>query len=197
MVKGWIKFLTFVAVPFLCTAFVPQVTAAEDEPSALALVKEGNRYVGEQAKDKVVQLRSEKSVGSLKPRVWYVVYYDPTATFKAVEVKFGGGKMMDVKRPFRVLETVMDKDTVIDLEKVKIDSDKAISIATKEPILEDLKVKAASARLQNTAGGPTWIVRLWAQKLRKTHEDADIGEIRISADEGKVLQTDIKPSRVD
>src|SRR5688572_14415500 len=55
--------------------------------SALALVKEANRYVGEQAKDKLVQIRSERSANGLKPNVWYVVFYDPTAALKATEVK--------------------------------------------------------------------------------------------------------------
>src|SRR5689334_1272576 len=74
-------------------AILTSVKAAE--PTALQLAKEGNRYIGEQSKDKVVQIRSEKSIGSLVPNIWFVVYYDPTATFKAVEVKFGGGKMLD------------------------------------------------------------------------------------------------------
>src|SRR5438034_7573299 len=82
------------------------VMARAAEPTALQLIKEGNRYVGEQAKDRVVQIRSEKSIGSLVPVVWYIVYYDPTASLKAVEVKFGAGKMLDVKRPFRLLEPV-------------------------------------------------------------------------------------------
>src|ERR1700722_5484498 len=67
--------------------------------TAYQLIKEGNRYVGGDAKDKVVQIRSEKSIGTLTPNVWYIVYYDPDATFKATEVKFGAGQKMDVKRP--------------------------------------------------------------------------------------------------
>ena len=59
--------------------------AADKDATAFDLMKEGNRYVGEQAKDRVVQVRSEKSMGSLSPKVWYVVFYDPTASMKAVE----------------------------------------------------------------------------------------------------------------
>src|SRR5882672_9697830 len=77
--------------------------AAAKEMTAFELAKEGNRFVGEQSKDKVVQIRSDKSVGSLIPSIWYVVYYDPDATLKSVEVKFGAGQKMDVKRPARVL----------------------------------------------------------------------------------------------
>ena len=70
---------------------------------ALELIKLGDQYVGVQSKDKVVQIRSEKSIASLTPDIWYVVYYDPDATFSAVEVKFGAGQKLDVSRPGRVL----------------------------------------------------------------------------------------------
>ena len=70
------------------------LAARADEPTAFDLIKEGNRYVGEQAKDRIVQIRSEKSIGTLTPNIWYVVFYDPTASLKAVEVKFGAGKML-------------------------------------------------------------------------------------------------------
>src|SRR6266567_526644 len=69
------------------------------EATAFELAKEGNRFVGEQSKDRIVQIRSEKSVGGPSPNIWYVVFYDPTATLKAVEVKFGAGKMLDVNGP--------------------------------------------------------------------------------------------------
>src|SRR3954447_8834637 len=72
------------------------------ELTAFELIKEGNRYVGEEAKDKIVQIRSEKSIGTLTPNIWYIVFYDVDATFKATEVKFGAGKKMDVKRPTRL-----------------------------------------------------------------------------------------------
>src|SRR5688572_26296850 len=77
---------------------------APRELTAFDLIKEGNRYVGEHIKDKVVQIRSEKSIGGLTPTIWYVVYYDTTASLKATEVKVGAGKMPDVKRPMRLVE---------------------------------------------------------------------------------------------
>jgi len=107
--------------------------ARSTEPTAFELLKEANRYVGEQAKDKVVQIRSEKSVGSLTPNVWYVVLYDPTATLKAQEVKFGSGKMLSVKRPMRLLEPVTGGDLPLNRDQLKVDSDKAISIARPSP----------------------------------------------------------------
>ena len=62
--------------------------ASAGEPTAFELVKEGNRHLGEEAKDRVVQIRSEKSIGSLTPNIWWVVYYDPDAAAMATEIKF-------------------------------------------------------------------------------------------------------------
>src|SRR6266516_6790049 len=98
------------------------IAARGAEATAFEFAKEGNRFVGEQSKDRIVQIRSEKSVGSLTPNIWYVVFYDPTASLKATEVKFGAGKMLTVKRPMRLLEPVTGGDLPLDREKLKVDS---------------------------------------------------------------------------
>ncbi|MEI9959924.1 MAG: hypothetical protein WDM76_01975 [Limisphaerales bacterium] len=77
------------------TFAIAQTALAASQP-LFELAKKGNDYIGVQSKDKVVQIRSEKSVASLTPNIWYVVYYDPDATFKAIEVKFGAGEKLDV-----------------------------------------------------------------------------------------------------
>ncbi len=176
------------------------------EPTAFDLIKEGDRYVGEQAKDRVVQIRSEKSVGTLTPNIWYVVFYDPTASLKAVEVKFGAGKMLSVKRPWRLIEPVTGGDLPLDREKLKIDSPEATKIALKEPLLQNLKITATQLKLDRIGegvlgqGGPgqgVWKVRLWAAKLRNPERDADIGEVWVSATDGQVVKNDLHINRVD
>ena len=189
----------------LCLGLGCLETRAADA-TALELIKEGNRYVGEQAKDKVVQIRSEKSVASLTPAVWHIVFYDSTATLKAVEVKFAAGKMASVKRPFRLLEPVTGGDTPLDREKLKVDSDEAIKTALKEPLLENIKVTATQLKLEKVGEGVlgrsgvgegVWKVKLWANKLRDTTRDADMGEVWISAADGKVLKNDLNLNRLD
>jgi hypothetical protein len=176
--------------------------AFASDPTALSLVKEANEYVGKDARDKVVQIRSDKSVGTLTPVIWYVVFYDPDASFKATEVKFAAGKKVGTSRPFRVMEFVK-ADKVFDLTKIKVDSDKAIKTATAEPLLKNLTVKATQLWLDSnyktdlTVTGPIWKVRLWAAKLRNPNDNADIGEVWISADEGNVIKTDLHIDRVD
>jgi len=153
--------------------------------------------VGEDAKDKVVQIRSEKSLGSLTPNIWYVVYYDPDATTKATQVKFGAGVKMEVKREFRLFELASKAHLPLEREKLKIDSDKAIEVATSEPLLKNLKVLSTRLTLERWEEMPVWKVRLWAAKLRNPTKDADIGEVIISAETGKMLKNDLKISRVD
>ena len=170
---------------------------AGDEKTAYALIKEGNRHVGEDAKDKVVQIRSEKSLGSLTPNIWYVVYYDPDATTKATQVKFGAGVKMEVKREFRLFELASKAHLPLEREKLKVDSDKAIEVATSEPLLKNLKLLSTRLTLERWEEMPVWKVRLWAAKLRNPTKDADIGEVIISAETGKILKNDLKISRVD
>ena len=185
--------ITFAA----CVLATSALTASAKDLTAFDLAKEGNKYVGEQAKDKVVQIRSDKSIGTTTPNVWFVVYRDETATMKAVEVKFGAGKMMSVKRPLRLLEPITDKDGTLDEKKLKTDSDKALKIALKEPILENLKVTASEMKLERGPDSdPVWKISLWAAKL-KGSKDVKIGEIWIDCDDAKVSKIDITPSRVD
>lgn len=171
--------------------------AALAETTALDLIKEGNRYVGEQSKDKVVEILSEKSVADLTPKIWTVVYFDPTATFKSVQVKFAAGKMTEVKRPMRILQIGTGEHKTLDMTKVKIDSDKALAIAKKEPILEGLDLRGSqmwlqtgNSRVSDLYSGPVWKVKFFAAKASNKNATADIGDIYISADEGKVIKDD-------
>ena len=169
------------------------------EPTAFELIKEANRHVGEDVKDKISQIRSEKSVGSLVPNIWYVVFYDRDATAKATEVKFAAGKKIDVKRPSRVLEFGAGKYREIDRSKMKIDSDKAIEIATKDSLLANVTVTNTQLWLDRSRDedAPMWKVRLWAAKVRKPTETVDIGDLYISAEDGKVVKNNLKIHRVD
>jgi hypothetical protein len=167
------------------------------EKTAFELAKEADKHVGEDAKGKVVQIRSEKSIGSLSPTVWYVVIYDPDATAKATEIKFGAGQKLSVKRPARILELGMRDHLPMDKDKLKVDSDSAIKTASEQPMLKNLKLTATKLTLEKWEGNPVWKVRLWAEKLRDSRKDADIGEVFIAADTGKVVKNDLKIERVD
>ncbi len=176
------------------------------EPTAFELITEGNRYVGEQAKDKVVQLRSEKSVGGLTPKVWYVVFYDPTAALKAAEVKFSGGKMVDVSRPLRLLEPISGADQPLDRGKLKVDSNQALQTALKESVLKNIKLTASQLKLDRVGEGVlgiggrgeiVWKVKLWANKIGDSIRDKEIGEVWVNVTDGKVTKNDLHVDRLN
>ncbi len=172
-------------------------SARAAEPTALELIKEGNRYVGEDSKDKVTQIRSEKSVAGLVPNTWFIVYYDPDARMKATEVKFGGGKKLDVVRPFRLLERATGAKAM-DRAKLKIDSDEALKIAEKESVLNKLKLTNSKLTLEKGDEGlPVWKVQLWAEKAREPSKTVDIGQMVISAEDGKILERGLHIERVE
>jgi hypothetical protein len=166
-------------------------------PQAFELVKLGDQYVGIQSKDKVVQIRSEKSIASLTPDIWYVVYYDPDSTFKAVEVKFGGGEKIDVSHPGRALELFTEDKQPLDPAKMVVNSDQALKIASTQPMLKNLILRASQLWLGHGDQGPEWRVKLWAEKLKDPSETADIGTVVLSAVDGSLIKVDIHPGSVD
>ena len=123
------KLLTAIGIVFVSNL----AARGADNPTAFQLVRESERYVGEQCRGKVVQIRSERSFGKLHPNIWYVVYHDPTAALKVTEVKFGAGAMLEVRRPLRLPEPLTGDDLPLNSEKLKFDSDEAINKALKEP----------------------------------------------------------------
>ncbi len=191
------NFLRKIPVTAAVMIFAATHLALAGGPTAFQLAKLGDQYVGVQSKDKVVQIRSERSIASLTPDIWYVVYYDPDATFKAVEVKFGAGQKLDVSHPGRLLEMLGDDKEQLDAKKLKIDSDQAIQIATTQPLLKNLTLKATQLKLEHGDTGPQWRVRLWAAKLKNPDDSADIGEVIISSDDGSLIKADLHPNSVD
>jgi hypothetical protein len=184
-----------------CLLFSLAGNSSAAELTGFELIREGNRYVGEQAKDQVVRLRSEKSVGGTTPSIWVVTFHDSTATFKATDVKFGAGKMLDVSRPMKLLVPVTGAAEPLAKDTLKVDSDKALKTALKEPLLARVKVTATSLELsrKKTDGLSVvvWTVKIWAEKTRKPGEDTCLGTVEISAADGKVLKTDLDISKVN
>ena len=181
----------------LCFLVFSAWMACGAEPTALELVKEGNKSIGKDSQDKVLLIRSEKSFQSLTPSIWYVVYYDPAVQSKQVEVKFGAGRQIGIKRGWNPFGRSGKMDRVMDLKKLKFDSDTVIKAAVSDPLVHKLTIKATQLWLENSEAKPRWKVRLWAAKLHKPDQNADIGSLFISAESGQVVKSDLHPSRVD
>jgi hypothetical protein len=166
------------------------------EPTAFQLIKAGNQFIGEPSKDKVLQIYSDKSLVGLMPGVWYVDYFDPDAKGRLVEVKFGAGVKMDVKRPSKFFGGKGKEGNVFDLKKLKTDSDAALRIATSLELLKPLTLKNTQMWLSRGDDGLVWKVRIWAAKLNDATATAEIGDVYISPEDGKVVRADLKVARV-
>jgi hypothetical protein len=178
------------AVLGLTTALV-----ASADPTALDLVNKGDQYVGVQSKDKIIQISSDKSVATLTPNIWYVVYFDPDSTFKTVQVKFGAGQEMEIAHPMRMFPA--KPEDILDLGKIKVDSDRALREAASQPLLKALTLRSSKMTLLNTDDGVVWKVELWAAKVGDSTKEADIGSVSISAVDRSVVRSDLHPSNAD
>lgn len=165
--------------------------------TAFELVKAGDPYVGIQSKDKVLQIRSDKSVASLTPNVWHIVYYDPSAMMKSVEVKFGSGKELKVSHPFHPFQLPYHERDILNKSKLRVDSDEALRKARSQPLLKKLTLKASQMSLDRGHEGPVWKIRFWAAKLSNPDKRVDIGTIVLSATDGSTIKNDLRPDKVD
>ena len=167
------------------------------DTTALDLIKKGNDYVGMPSRNKVLKIYSDKSVTSLEPNIWHVIYYDPTVISKTIEVKFGAGEEMDVSHPMRPFQWPASANDILDHSKLNVDSTRALSIATSQPLLKSLQVKASKMALENTDSGPVWNVELYATKLHDPTKLVSIGTVRLSANDGSVVKSNLDPGSVE
>lgn len=174
----------------------PALGAATTEPTAFAYVQAGNERVLPASRDLIVEIKANRSPGRLVPRDWSVVYYDSTASFKAVEIKFSGGTLMKLSKPGRVLEA-FGNNKPFARDALRVDSDQALKLAL-AAVPNGVNVKSCSFRLTRGEGGlPVWKLRLWAAKLRHPLEEGELGELILSATDGTILRNDLKPQRLD
>ena len=177
-------------------AILLQGAAGAADATAFELFKKGDQYVGSEAKGRLVGIKSDKSIATLTPTIWYITYLDPNSSGKATEIKFEAGEKTDVKYKGNFLG-MAKAPKELPKDKVKVDSDKALATATQEPLLKNLTLKATQMTLEDWQGIPTWKVRIWAAKLQKPEEMTDVGDVFVSAEDGKVLRSDIKIKKVD
>jgi hypothetical protein len=167
------------------------------DPTALSLVKNGDDYVGAPCRDKVLEIYSDKSVASMSPNVWHVVYYDPTVFSRSVDVKFGAGQEMEVSHPMRPFLMPARIGAVLDQNRLKVDSDRALQIATSQPILNGLTLRSSKMTLESSDDGPIWRVELYAAKVGDPTREVCVGYVTMTADDGTIVKADLHPSSVD
>ncbi len=166
---------------------------ASAQTTTFALVRKADNYVGIQSRDKILEIYSDKSVAGLEPNVWHVVYYDSSVFFKSTDVKFGAGQEMEVSHPMHPFQLPAKLDQVMDMSKLNVDASRAVDIASAQPLLKGLTLRASKLTLQKVNGIPTWKVELWAAKVNDPSREANVGYICISAVDRAILKIDLHP----
>jgi serine/threonine protein kinase len=158
--------------------------------TALQLVQLGNHYVGENARDQVIAIISDKSIGDFTPKSWRVIYRNPQAAFNATEVQFTDDKMTRVREPNRFLQIFSPgSNKTFDFSKVKLDSDDALKIVMALPEVRAASVIAAQMELERGYGGlPVWTVNLFGESDSKLADEKNLGTIQLLAESGKILK---------
>ncbi|MBC8001446.1 MAG: serine/threonine protein kinase [Opitutaceae bacterium] len=168
-------------------------------PTAFLALKEGDRFLNNRSRGKVVRIVSTRSADGTAPTNWSVFYFDPLARQKLVEVQFRGREMMKVHEPgasFGGLFAPLPRP--LDNSKLAINSDEAIRILMRQPEIDKLPVRITEMELlSNDRDEPTWRIVLWSVKRRDTNLSVRIGELVLSGSDGRIITNTLKPSRVD
>jgi len=175
--------LYFVAAWLTLALGAAAQTSGSTNSTVFAMVTEGDRFIPQPARDKVVSIHSEKSSGAMVPDIWYVDYFDSTVPFKTTEVKFTAGQISRITHPTHV-SGWFTGTRPLDWKKVKIDSDRALALALKDPDLKKLDLQATQFWLERTPTGSTWKIRFWAKW------PAGITDKYVSSRTGEILKTE-------
>jgi hypothetical protein len=180
-------------------ALAPETTRSDPaKATALAMVKVGNQYVHDQAKDKVIEIRARKERGNIPPPEWDILYDDQkefglTRTATEVHIRNGqyeGAGQQGISGPAGI-----GVRKPMPLERLKIDSDRALQIARTSlgsdvPLIQgDFSLHSGPADL------PVWTIKLWTSKSRDPRALVDLGFIEISAEDGSILKNALRPDR--
>ncbi|MBI1841501.1 MAG: serine/threonine protein kinase, partial [Verrucomicrobia bacterium] len=165
------------------------LSAPQKTATALQLARQGNTYITERSRGKVLEIHSERILLDSPTQRWQVVYYDPQAPRKSVEVRFEDGQMVRVREPGGILEFLSSSSPKpLELEKVKIDSDEALRIALRLVGRGGDGIRSSESDLERGyAGAVMWKIRLYGA-LPGQSGDSSLGYANIFADDGRVLK---------
>ena len=171
--------------------------SAAEEATAFSLIAVGNEQVPSHARDKVVQIISDRTEGSLKPDRWSIIYYDSTAKLKSVRVRFADGKAITIDNPPRLFQRLTDDSMPLNRNRMKIDSDKALAIALAHPDLSDVDLTGLQMTLRWERGvRVAWDVEFWAKKKVNPRKTTSIGSLVINAQDGKLIFNQLRKPRL-
>jgi hypothetical protein len=183
------------ALPLLVLGLAGQSLSAA-EMTAFELLKVGDKVVSPKAQDRITRICSEKSTNGLVPDIWHIDYFDPTTAFKRTEVTFVAGKVTKIEQPKHFLDSLRGSKQ-LSWRKLKIDSDRALALALKDPMLKNLHLQAAQFWLEGTAIGSSWQIRFWAFRRSQPDQIVEIGDLYLSSKTGEILRDELHTEKAN
>jgi len=165
---------------FLIVLGIGILRAEEKPPSAFETLKAAKKLLGEKVGDNVLQMKCENAM--LRPRLWWIRYYDDSLFLKVRSVQMVGPEMTKNIAPGNLFDGG-DSNYIMLKEQLKVDSEKCISFVEKAAKQSEIPLHSLNIRLEKPHGGetsPIWHFVWFDEAGRK------LGSIDISAVTGKI-----------
>ncbi|MDZ4815297.1 MAG: hypothetical protein SGI71_03415 [Verrucomicrobiota bacterium] len=173
------------SLTFLFTCIFSALTYAGGGATAYDAIHTAQKNVRPDLVNHVIEVRG--SNGNPNPRKWEVVFFDPKISGKKLVIEVNNNQMTKERRPSDLLKD-LSVNNVIEVNRLKVDSDGAFKIAQKVA-QEENKLMIARAhyvlrKLEPKKGSSAaWFIKVYDS------QGHDLGELVISAYTGKILRT--------
>lgn len=170
----------------------PQISAFQAKTLAEQMIPEAVR-------SNLMQVTGPRRPGSLTPTSWRFLYWDPTADQHVRAVTVTDGVAAPAKEGFVELGKLRvvsyKKNEIVAPARLLIDSTKALEILQATPQLQNVPITSANYFLDKGKGDlpPVWRLTLFT---KRNNDEIQLGEVRLLADTGLILEFGIKLNRL-
>ncbi len=170
----------------------PQISAFQAKALAEQMIPEAVR-------GNLMQITGPRRPGSPTPASWRFLYWDPTADQHVRAVTVTDGVAAPAKEGFVELGKLRvvsyKKNEIVAPARLLIDSTKALEILQATPQLQNVPITSANYFLDKGKGDlpPVWRLTLFT---KRNNDEIQLGEVRVLADTGLILEFGIKLNRL-
>jgi hypothetical protein len=168
-------------VVILASAFVG-LRAEDKPPTAFETLKQARKLLGDPVGKQVVSMESENA--KLRPRLWWIRYYDEALFLKIRAVQIVGPEILQNVEPGNPFDGG-DKRYIMPEKDLKVDSEKCIVFMEKAARENGIPLYSLNAKLFKpypSETSPIWFFEWFDEKGDK------LGKMKISATTGDILE---------
>jgi hypothetical protein len=170
----------FYLLSFVVLSF--SIQAADKPPTAFDVLKETQKQLGSKYSKALLSMESDGA--KLRPRYWWIRFYDDSLWLKIRAVHMVGPDMIENVVPGNVFDGG-NPEYIIQPDQLKYDSEKCITFIEKAAKENEIPLHALNIKLVKPHPGesnPIWTFEWLDEK------DRNIGKLSISATTGRVTE---------